>query len=117
MINKPNAEESVSDTDNFLRGFSEHNGGSDDDNTSILPAQKPSVQDESVQLLFEAPGTSVNVSLSVDAGPGCGGVAWPAGEVSNPQPDLLLLIFKTMGGGIAFSRYYQSTSRGVDPLA
>ncbi|KAG8861431.1 hypothetical protein FRB96_002880 [Tulasnella sp. 330] len=81
MISTPHADEPVSDDRDFLRGFSKGNAGSDDDHDAILPAQKPSFRDESMELLFETPGTSINVSLSVDAGPGCGGVAWPAGEV------------------------------------
>lgn len=32
------------------------------------------------------PGTP-GVRLKVDAGPGCGGIAWPAGEVSRMLPD------------------------------
>lgn len=53
-----------------------------------------SLPDQIIQINFEAPlhhhhaeeeeGESfraITLSLSLDAGPGCGGIAWPAGEV------------------------------------
>ncbi|KAG9010679.1 hypothetical protein FRB94_010156 [Tulasnella sp. JGI-2019a] len=79
MTSKPGTVDSDSDND-FLQGFSAAESGPDDGRVSILPPQRPSVR-EDVELVFEASGTSVSLSLSVDAGPGCGGVAWPAGEV------------------------------------
>ncbi|KAH7931371.1 hypothetical protein BV22DRAFT_999032 [Leucogyrophana mollusca] len=51
----------------------------------LIPVQPRSVIDEVIQLSFpEKPidgSQQVTVSLVVDASPGCGGVAWPAGEV------------------------------------
>ncbi|KAF9224323.1 hypothetical protein BS17DRAFT_779635 [Gyrodon lividus] len=53
---------------------------------SIVPTQPRSVQNEMIRLSF--PGTfsnpcsaAIQISLKVDASPGCGGIAWPAGEV------------------------------------
>lgn len=52
---------------------------------SVLPKQSHSVHDETLQLSFlnrpniqQAP---ITISLFIDASPGCGGVAWPAGQV------------------------------------
>jgi hypothetical protein len=52
-----------------------------DDDMLLLPA--PSIRDQIIQIKFEAtpPHHAISLSLSVDAGPGCGGIAWPAGEV------------------------------------
>jgi hypothetical protein len=48
---------------------------------SIVPTQIPSVRPgEMLQLSFVGE-TTVIVNLVLDAHPGCGGVAWPAGEV------------------------------------
>ncbi|KAJ7499226.1 putative methyltransferase-domain-containing protein [Mycena latifolia] len=45
---------------------------------SIVPNQPPSVRHgEMLKLSFD----TINVDLVLDAAPGCGGVAWPAGEV------------------------------------
>ncbi|KAJ7047670.1 putative methyltransferase-domain-containing protein [Mycena alexandri] len=50
---------------------------------SIVPIQTPSVRHgEMLQLSF--PGVdsdAITIDLMLDASPGCGGVAWPAGEV------------------------------------
>lgn len=57
--------------------------GSDD----ILPSQLPSVIGEIIQIPIYArrdglnSSDLINVQLALDASPGCGGVAWPAGEV------------------------------------
>jgi hypothetical protein len=48
-----------------------------DDEDAIVPTQPPSVYRQIQSLSFEP----INVKLLVDAGPGCGGIAWPAGEV------------------------------------
>ncbi|KAI0751302.1 putative methyltransferase-domain-containing protein [Daedaleopsis nitida] len=70
--------------------------GSDGDASAhIVPAQPPSIRDQTIELSFHASadtnvdtsGTtvsapvSVTIKLAVDASPGCGGIAWPAGEV------------------------------------
>lgn len=46
----------------------------------LLPPQRASVHNERLDFCF---GGHVNVSLLVDAMPGCGGIAWPAGEVDS----------------------------------
>lgn len=54
----------------------------------ILPSQLPSVIGEIVQISIYSrrdgldSSKLVNIQLALDASPGCGGVAWPAGEVS-----------------------------------
>lgn len=49
----------------------------------IVPARPPTtVEGEQTRIPVE--GLSQDVLLKVDAGPGCGGIAWPAGEVSLP---------------------------------
>ncbi|KAJ7507453.1 putative methyltransferase-domain-containing protein [Mycena galericulata] len=51
---------------------------------SIVPNQLPSVRHgETLQLSFSSgdSGNTITVNLVLDASPGCGGVAWPAGEV------------------------------------
>ncbi|KZT54526.1 hypothetical protein CALCODRAFT_499721 [Calocera cornea HHB12733] len=45
----------------------------------IIPAQLPSIIDQLQTLSFSP--LVPELHLSVDAGPGCGGIAWPAGEV------------------------------------
>ncbi|KAJ7233145.1 putative methyltransferase-domain-containing protein [Mycena haematopus] len=49
--------------------------------TSIVPDQLPSVHGDNLQLSFSGAETTISVNLVLDASPGCGGVAWPAGEV------------------------------------
>ncbi|KAJ7122745.1 putative methyltransferase-domain-containing protein [Mycena epipterygia] len=53
-----------------------------DDGESIVPNQLPSVRHgEMLQLSFPSPHATITIDLVLDATPGCGGVAWPAGEV------------------------------------
>jgi protein N-lysine methyltransferase METTL21A len=49
----------------------------------LLPTPTPSsIRDQIIQINFETPPhRTIALSLAVDAGPGCGGIAWPAGEV------------------------------------
>ncbi|KAJ7667700.1 putative methyltransferase-domain-containing protein [Mycena polygramma] len=49
--------------------------------SDILPNQIPSVQQEMLSLSFSGADITISVDLMLDASPGCGGVAWPAGEV------------------------------------
>lgn len=52
--------------------------------SSLLPAQRPSIHNENLELSFpnpSQPDEPVVIRLAVDASPGCGGIAWPAGEV------------------------------------
>ena len=58
------------------------------DDTDILPAQPPSLRDQIIQITISLPllntdesQRTITLSLAVDASPGCGGIAWPAGEV------------------------------------
>ncbi|CUA76846.1 Phospholipase D [Rhizoctonia solani] len=46
---------------------------------TLIPPQAPTVVYQTIELSFPPLGRSVK--LVVDAGPGCGGIAWPAGEV------------------------------------
>lgn len=52
---------------------------------NVLPQQSHSVEDGLLKLHFGHTWTSIarplSVSLTVDASPGCGGLAWPAGQV------------------------------------
>jgi len=74
-------EKTLEDIDLPLRHFflaSDDLDGSD----LLLPAPAPSIRDRIVQINFEVPlHRTIALSLSVDPGPGCGGIAWPAGEV------------------------------------
>ena len=48
---------------------------------ALAPTRAPTtVNNEETRLVI--PGLETDVKLKVDAGPGCGGIAWPAGEVS-----------------------------------
>lgn len=57
----------------------------DDD---IVPVQPPSIHNQTLELSFP-PAHSlllvkpIHIQLSIDASPGCGGIAWPAGEVGD----------------------------------
>ncbi|KAI0698884.1 putative methyltransferase-domain-containing protein [Cytidiella melzeri] len=58
------------------------------DELDLVPLQPPSVLNQTLDLAFPAADShlaeSVNtvlIRLFVDASPGCGGIAWPAGEV------------------------------------
>lgn len=57
--------------------------GDDGGSQSIVPVQPRSTYNELIRLSFPDPGcsTAIHVVLKVDASPGCGGIAWPAGEV------------------------------------
>ena len=66
-------EEQLDDADP-LRHLLDHDT---DDLLPLVPAQPPSVHNETLHLSFQ----DITVTLKVDAGPGCGGIAWPAGEV------------------------------------
>jgi hypothetical protein len=51
--------------------------GSDSD---LIPSQPPSISNQIIEISF--PNIQAPIRLAVDASPGCGGIAWPAGEVS-----------------------------------
>lgn len=53
----------------------------DDKDTTVVPVQPRSTLGEMIQLSFPTESPLVSISLKVDASPGCGGIAWPAGEV------------------------------------
>ncbi|KAG8919112.1 hypothetical protein FRC02_001868 [Tulasnella sp. 418] len=52
-------------------------GSSATDDSEFIPTQKPSVINQIINRTF----ADIEIKLVVDAGPGCGGIAWPAGEV------------------------------------
>ena len=73
-----------------LRHLREDAESDEDGSARIVPVQPPSIRNQSIQLSFDTspailPDTDVpariNIKLAVDASPGCGGIAWPAGEV------------------------------------
>ena len=48
----------------------------------VLPQQSHSIRDGILKLSFvNDPHDPLSISLAVDASPGCGGLAWPAGQV------------------------------------
>ena len=48
----------------------------------IVPIQPRSTRNELIRLSFPSPcSTAIHIAIKVDASPGCGGIAWPAGEV------------------------------------
>ncbi|KAH7916700.1 putative methyltransferase-domain-containing protein [Hygrophoropsis aurantiaca] len=82
------AQDEALDTIDPLRHFRTGKDGFDMhiEETDIIPHQPRSVQDEVLRLSFPqspalASAQQVSISLRVDASPGCGGIAWPAGEV------------------------------------
>ena len=63
----------------------------DHEDRHVVPTQPHSIQNERMQLTFpgrapkEHASPLINITLKVDASPGCGGIAWPAGEVRVPR--------------------------------
>lgn len=56
------------------------------DELLVLPMQSHSLESGILRLSFfnnEASPKPVSIRLALDASPGCGGVAWPAGQVHN----------------------------------
>ena len=52
----------------------------------LVPVQLPSILNQRTDLLIPGlcPGDpGITVKLALDASPGCGGIAWPAGEASS----------------------------------
>ncbi|KIM67776.1 hypothetical protein SCLCIDRAFT_1209915 [Scleroderma citrinum Foug A] len=70
-----------------LRHFRNQDDLNDREDRHVVPTQPRSIQNERIQLTFpnRAPkdycSPSIQITLKVDASPGCGGIAWPAGEV------------------------------------
>jgi hypothetical protein len=64
-----------SDASNFARD--------DEDTVAIIPLQPRSILGETIRLTFPVDFPRVSISLKVDASHGCGGIAWPAGEVGS----------------------------------
>jgi hypothetical protein len=78
------SENTLEDVEVPLRHFfSPSESDNNQDNSDILPpAPAPSTRDQNIQINFGTPHhRTIALSLSVDAGPGCGGIAWPAGQV------------------------------------
>lgn len=57
------------------------NFAGDDEGTVIVPSQPRSILGETIRLTFPVDSPLVSISLKIDASHGCGGIAWPAGEV------------------------------------
>lgn len=55
----------------------------------IAPTRPPTTV-EAEETVIDVPYLSRQVRLKVDAGPGCGGIAWPAGEVTTGLPRQIL---------------------------
>lgn len=55
------------------------------DGEKLLPAQEPSILNQTTEFscMYSRDDIicPISIELHVDASPGCGGVAWPAGEV------------------------------------
>lgn len=56
------------------------------DHILLVPTQPRSVKNQCISLTFPSPSpegsaTAIQITLRLDASPGCGGIAWPAGEV------------------------------------
>ncbi|OJA07698.1 hypothetical protein AZE42_01865 [Rhizopogon vesiculosus] len=64
-----------------LRNDSSDFAEQNDEDTVVIPSQPRSTLGEMIRLSFPADSPVVSISLKVDASPGCGGIAWPAGEV------------------------------------
>lgn len=73
-----------------LRHLREDADADEDSSVQIVPVQPPSIRNRYIELSFPtAPATQhdtgvpapITITLAVDASPGCGGIAWPAGEV------------------------------------
>ncbi len=69
-----------------------HLRNDDGDERDIVPIQPPSIHNQTLELTFPTAGSlnaegvfQVLIRLLVDASPGCGGIAWPAGEVGAPR--------------------------------
>lgn len=63
----------------------------DQSDSVLIPVQPPTVHKQTVTLSYlthlDRPDDlslhTLDIALTVDASPGCGGIAWPAGEVCN----------------------------------
>ncbi|KAG6919270.1 hypothetical protein DXG01_007402, partial [Tephrocybe rancida] len=63
---------------------SEDSDNDDEPKSVVIPKQLHSIQDETLHLSFsnpQSPQLPIEIVLSIDASPGCGGIAWPAGEI------------------------------------
>lgn len=65
-----------------------HSRSSSVSSTAPLPSfedlapPRPPLTGGEQETAVPVPGLGKDIKLKVDAGPGCGGIAWPAGEVS-----------------------------------
>ncbi len=102
----------------------------EDGSVRIVPVQPPSVRNQCIELSFHrAPATQddthvpapITINLSVDASPGCGGIAWAAGEVRprTPHSDLVCSGCERPGllGPIELHRVQGVTERQDRPRA
>ena len=84
----------------------------------LVPAQPPSILNQRADLLI--PGVSpgdpgITVKLALDAAPGCGGIAWPAGEASSFPPIKLGRLRKLITTLITGPRVISSPERPLFP--
>jgi len=82
------AQEALDSTDPLrhlmaVSSYPTSSGDSDiQSNVIVIPAQRPSVADQTIQLDFpRSEGGTISIHLDIDSSPGCGGIAWPAGMV------------------------------------
>jgi len=76
----------------------------DDEDTVVVPSQPRSILGETIKLTFPVNSPLVSISLKVDASHGCGGIAWPAGEVGS-------FFLNARARQLMQCRSYQITSR------
>ena len=91
------AQEELLDAQDPLRHLMHADEQPSKDYLSVLPQQSHSVKDEILSLTFQSNVRDqgpISISLFTDASPGCGGIAWPAGQVrmcishSRPHRDI-----------------------------
>jgi hypothetical protein len=76
----------------FFKSLDETDGSPSKADT-LIPSQPSPTVKKILQLSFGTQfcgahpfRTPISISLAVDASPGCGGIAWPAGQVNNSSP-------------------------------
>ena len=90
----------------------------DDD---IVPVQPKSVHNETLDLSFPPPPhglpQAVAIRLAVDASPGCGGIAWPAGQVRRLCPPRSSAVFRHSTGPLGLHRAKRLPQGQIRPRA
>lgn len=100
-------------------GWRAPNQATDDE---LLPKQLPTVSRQTTQISFGREtsngGVPISINLVVDASPGCGGIAWPAGQVntSSLRRHHALFMFSLvgwyLGPGAIFDRPWANICKG-----